>query len=127
MTFHNRINENTRFNQKTLIIVYYGGHGMINDNHSQIVMPDKSMKIPLYNLEGRLRSLGGLDNSYVIGIFDCCRDKYTEDIFHHEVVKQRGEPGTEKQEVIVEKGRNVFLIFGCPQNKSVPAESKIAS
>ena len=44
-------------------------------------MPDPSKKIPLYNLEARLRALGSLDNSFVIGIFDCCREAYDESIF----------------------------------------------
>ena len=44
-------------------------------------MPDPQKKIPLYNLEARLRSLADLDNSYFIGIFDCYREAYDEGMF----------------------------------------------
>ena len=52
---------------------------MMKENQSQIVLPDATK--PLYNLESRLRALSELDNSYVIGIFDCCREAYDKDIF----------------------------------------------
>ena len=32
--FQKRINDNADVNQKTLTIVYYGAHGMMNDNQS---------------------------------------------------------------------------------------------
>ena len=88
-------------------------------------MPDPSKKIPLYNLEARLRSLGEMDNSFVIGIFDCCREAYNAGIFPP--VATRGGDGNEERDEVVETGQNVFLIFGCPSNKGVPATSKIAS
>ena len=122
----NKIAQNSSINQKTLTVVYYGGHGMMNDNQSQIVLPDASKKIPLYNLEARLRAMGQEDNSYVIGIFDCCREKYNEANFPKLALRGDGDANEEK-EVLVEKGQNVFLIFGCPANRGVPATSKIAS
>ena len=65
-------------------------------------MPDSQKKIPLYNLEARLRSLGELDNSFVIGIFDCCREAYDEDMFQK--LATRGGDGNEENEVVIEKG-----------------------
>ena len=88
-------------------------------------MPDPNVKIPLYNLEDRLRALGNLDKSFVIGIFDCCRDAYTESIFPP--VETRGGNSIVKPDDVAEEGRNVFIIFGCPSNESVPAKSKIAT
>ena len=75
-------------------------------------MPDSQQRIPLYNLEVRLRALGNLDNSYVIGIFDCCRQAYDEGMFPPEGT--RGGNGNAERDEEVAKGRNVFLIFGCP-------------
>ena len=74
--------------------MYYGGHGMMNKNQSQIVLPDASKKIPLYNLESTLRALGEEDNSYVIGIFDCCWEAYDENMFPK--VQTRGGDGNEE-------------------------------
>ena len=62
-------------------------------------MPDASKKIPLYNLEARLRSLGEIDNSFIIGIFDCSREAYDEEIFP--LVATRGGDGNEENELIV--------------------------
>ena len=70
--------------------------------------------------------MGQEDNSYVIGIFDCCREKYSEAKFPKLALRGDGDANEEK-EVLVEKGQNVFLIFGCPANRGVPATSKIAS
>ena len=125
LSLQNKIAANARSNQKTLTVVYYAGHGMMNENQSQIILPDSSKKIPLYNLENRLRAMGQEDNSYVIGIFDCCREAYNEDNFP--LVVTRGGDGNEERDEVVETGQNVFLIFGCPSNRGVPATSKIAS
>ena len=57
-------------------------------------MPDPVK--PLYNLEQRLCALGSLDDSFVIGIFDCCREAYDEGIFPP--VATRGGDGNEEQE-----------------------------
>ena len=69
--------------------------------------------------------MGNLDNSFVIGIFDCCREAYNEGVFPPKA--DRGGQGILTQDVEIEKGRNVMLIFGCPPSKLVPGVSKIAS
>lgn len=75
-------------------------------------MPDPQK--PLYNLENRLCALGELDNSFVIGIFDCCREAYDESKFPSIATRGIGGVGNEEKEVLTGKGQNVFLIFGCP-------------
>ena len=50
----------------------------MKDNMSHIVMPDDQAQIPLYNLENKLRTLGSQENSFVIGLFDCCREPYNK-------------------------------------------------
>ena len=42
LSLQNKIAANSSSNQKTLTLVYYGGHGMMNNNQSQIVVPDAS-------------------------------------------------------------------------------------
>ena len=94
----------------------------MQDNHSQMVVPDREKKSPLYDLEGRLRALGSIPGSFVIGIFDCCRDAFDQTIFPP--VELRG-VGSEETEQLIEPGQNVFLIFGCQATKGVPADSEI--
>ena len=76
--FERKININARRGLQTLTMVYYSGHSMMKDNMNWIVVPDPQK--PLYNVEAKLRYLGSLDKSYVIGVFDCCREAYNEDI-----------------------------------------------
>ena len=75
-SYRKKINANSAVGLKTITVVYYGGHGMQKDGLSHIVMRDKDNKTPLYNLENSLRAMGAQDGSYVIGIFDCCRELY---------------------------------------------------
>ena len=51
---------------------------MMKDGLSNIVMPDSEEALPLYNLEHTIRAMGKMANSYVIAIFDCCREAYNE-------------------------------------------------
>ena len=55
---------------KTLLFVYYAGHGMM-DNCTYVVLNGKRM----YPLEKMLRTLAKADGSYVVAVFDCCREK----------------------------------------------------
>ena len=75
-----------------------------------------------------------MDNSFVIGIFDCCREAYNEDNFpqpHGKIAityrAMRGGTENEELKVKVEEGQNVFLIFGCPPNRGIPATSKLST
>ena len=74
-----KIEANKAAKRKTLTLVYYAGHGFIKENKSYIALPDPLN--PQYNLEDTLRSLARIDNSFVIGIFDCCRDAYSKSMF----------------------------------------------
>ena len=86
-------------------------------------MPDDQATIPLYNLENAVRALGAQENSYVISIFDCCREPYNQSKF--KPVAMRSGVGNEEEKVDIEDSNNVFLIFGCPPQKEVPGESLI--
>ena len=61
--------------QKSMVFVYYAGHGIM-DNTVHIVCnggvrPSKY----IYPLQHRLNSLAKETGCYVLGIFDCCREK----------------------------------------------------
>ena len=53
----------------TLVFVYYAGHGMM-DNSTYCVLNEAKM----YPLEKMLRCLAKAKGSYVISVFDCCRE-----------------------------------------------------
>ena len=62
--------ENYEEGRKTLLYVYYAGHGMM-DNTTYCVLNGKRM----YPLEKMLRTIAKQDGSYVMSVFDCCREK----------------------------------------------------
>lgn len=57
----------------TLLFFYYAGHGAC-DNNTYIILGDGST----FPLERSLRTISKMIGSYVIGLFDCCREKIPE-------------------------------------------------
>ena len=68
--------------------------------------------------------MASMDNSYVIGIFDTCREAFCN-IFPP--VSSRGGTYDEEHEEVVERGRNLFKIFYCDANKGGPATSTMGT
>ena len=82
-------------------------------------MPDSQKKIPLYNLESRLRAMGEEDNSYVIGIFDCCREAISP-------AMRGGFKSAPDDDFDGDDYINHIFWFGCAENSGVSANSDIA-
>ena len=57
--------------KNTLIFCYYAGHGIM-DNNTKIVLNGPKM----YPLEKILRGMATSQGSYVVALFDCCREKF---------------------------------------------------
>lgn len=64
---------------KTLIIVHYGGHGVMKGNVTHAVVNDPVK--PLYPIETMCRSLSKVAGGYVIALLDCCRAKFDTEKF----------------------------------------------
>ena len=64
--------------QKTMIFVYYAGHGIMS-NFTKAVCnsPDQRNRVS-YPLESNLRVLGTKPGAFVMGVFDCCRASFVE-------------------------------------------------
>ena len=119
--------------QKTLIFVYYAGHGVISKGMLHTVCnppvefepnrkPDPENKL-IYNIEKSLKGLGEMDGAFVVAIFDCCRENY-EDLTR----------GGMEEEKIPETDMNMegqglvnwVLWYGCAANSGVTVNSTIA-
>ena len=57
--------------KRTLVYVYYAGHGAC-DNDTCIILNERSA---MYPLEKMLRAISRMKDCYVIALFDCCREK----------------------------------------------------
>ncbi len=67
------IRKNSRHGEKTLVFIYYAGHG-VNDEFTFAVVNDEGKK-KKFPLEAFIRTLGTEKNGYVVGVLDCCREK----------------------------------------------------
>ena len=111
----------------TLLWVYYAGHGMMDNTTSIILNGPKT-----YPLERMLRGLAMAEGSYVIAVFDCCRERM-------QALQMRGGNGPESPLEIEEDDcaydlngapagsqENLIMSFGCKPSAGVPAKSTLA-
>ena len=97
--------ERAEENKKTVIFVYYTGHGLM-DERSLIVLNDPEQKPKnafMFPLERYLRTLSENSSNYIIALFDCCRARIPK--------KVRDMLDDDEEEM--EPVRNLLLIFGC--------------
>ena len=102
--------------QKTLCFVYYAGHGVM-DNMTYAVC-NQADKKTIYPLQGQLKALSQEPGAYIIGIFDCCREKITQDM--------RGNSSNPPIDEDENDHMNHIFWFGCQENGGVSADSTIA-
>ena len=89
----------------------------MRSNTTQIVLNDTGKTF--YKMENIVRVCSEIPNSYVITVFDCCREDLNNP-------KYRG-GGEIEQEGDETAYRNLILFNGCPPNKGVEAKSSIAT
>ena len=66
--------------EHVVIIYYYGGHGLQDNFTYALCNKDPSGRKSRYGIEVALRNLGLLENVFVLGILDCCREKISGDM-----------------------------------------------
>ena len=109
--------------EKTLIFVYYAGHGVMQNFTKVVCNKFKRPAQVFFPLEQNLRTLGTKPGTYVVGIFDCCRAEFVRpDRGAHDKMND----GSNDMEEAEEK-RNCILTFGCRPNSSVSAVSTVAN
>lgn len=121
--------ENDEEEHKTLLFIYYSGHGMMDTRLHAVVNDKKKERFPL---ETKIRNLATIKNNYIVSVFDCCREK----IKHIEKpsVAMRGTEEAQEtdewhdneEELDIESHCQFILTFGCPPTEGVPAKSTIA-
>ena len=121
----NQVYMNSKAGDNTLMYCYYAGHGFC-DNNTYIICTDGKS----FPLEKYLRIIGRMDQSYVIGLFDCCREKIAEGDFRggkkidlDSLMNELEENDPSSEQTM---HTNYLVTFGCPPSKGVPAKSTIA-
>ena len=90
--------ENAKEGENTLVFIYYAGHG-VSDNYTFALVND--MKRPWFPLEQNVRTLSKAEGSYIIALFDCCREK----VKVPKANTSSAQSGTDE---------NFIMTFGCP-------------
>ena len=76
-------------------------------------------------MEKMLRSIAKMDGSYVMGLFDCCRERIPA-----EPSRGGGEVDDDGMAAggnsLPEQQENFIITYGCPPTEGVPAKSTIA-
>ena len=107
--------------ENTLLFVYYAGHGAM-DNFSKIILNGPRM----YPLEKILRDISRGRGSYVVALFDCCREKLP-------VESTRGlgngsiADDVDEDFLNLTNQENLVITFGCQPSSGVPQKSTIAT
>lgn len=108
--------------RRTLVFLYYAGHGVLQNVTKAVCnKPDLRNRV-FYPLESNLRVLGTRPGAFVIGLFDCCRSKFTRQMrscVQDEANKSGNYAGDEDY-------RNCILTFACAPNSQVNATSTLA-
>lgn len=114
--------ENFQEGSNTLLFVYYAGHGMM-DNSTYCVLNGARM----YPLEKQLRSLAKADGSYVVAVFDCCREKLKKKASRgfnpNEMKWNTLEDDSEWLGAPKGSQENFIVTYGCQPSDGVPQKS----
>ena len=82
-----------------------------------------------FPLEKKIRDLSEIASTYVVALFDCCREKITvKEVQEGKMVEVEGRGGglmEEEPDWSVVKTRDLMIVFGCPPNSYTPAESPL--
>ena len=114
-----RLLESSEEGKKTVVFVYYSGHGLM-DERSLIVLNDDAKRPKnafMFPLERYLRTLSENPSNYMIALFDCCRARVPKKFRNMLNADDEGEE---------EPSRNLMFIFGCAPTSVVNQKSPLA-
>ena len=100
--------------QNTLLFVYFAGHGSM-DNTTKAMLNGKRH----YPLEKSLRNLAKCDGSYVMGVFDCCREKLDASLATRAADILDDEDDDDNFNV-EDSQENFIMTYGCQPSSGVP-------
>jgi hypothetical protein len=87
------------------------------DTTTKIVLNEEDSEFRYFSLEANLFIASRYENTYIVTIFDCCREELpTEEL-------RGGEENNSK----ATKQSNFYVTYGCPPTKGVPAKSTIVT
>ena len=114
------VSQNRRAGEKTLVFIYYAGHGVIK-NRTYAVLNDDSKKV--YPIESLIRNLSLEPACFSVGLIDACREQIRPEDFQQMVRGGLGSAVMDDNDPD-EKG-NFILTFGCAPCQFSPQKSHL--
>lgn len=97
---------------KTVLFVYYSGHGVM-DTTTKVVCNEFESEFRYFPLESKLSVISGYQNTFVVTVFDCCRE---------ELPREEIRGGADKSQT---RDQNFYVTFGCAPTNGVPTKSTL--
>ena len=107
---YSQASDNSEASLKTLFLILYGGHGTCKSNNFAMCNSDVKPETK-YPFEQSVRILSTYPDSYVVCIFDACREEMPDALRGKSAVDNDDDPG------------NLIMVLGCPPGEFVEAES----
>lgn len=113
-----------------LVIFLFAGHGILHDGMQSVLVNEYMNRTKFYKMfraEAIIRGYAGTyPNSYIIGIFACCRQLYNQNEMTGKISKKEADALKQKQieEKKVEEGSNVIVNENVPSDEEKKVEVK---
>jgi len=115
--FMSHAQENHMEGKKTLFFIYYSGHGMMDTQTMAVLNKKDKYTFPL---ERKIRTLGMVEDTMIISLFDCCREKMPK------TASKGITDGDDEDEGPSKETDKYALTFGCSPTYGVEATANIA-
>lgn len=102
---------------KTLVVVYYTGHGCLFNGRTAIVCNEEFPEMRYWPMERNIAAMSAYKNNFVLALFDCCREQVSPELC---------KGGLDIQSEQLEKGQ-LYQTFGCQATQGVKLNSTIAA
>jgi hypothetical protein len=98
----------------TLFVIWYGGHGVMLNTTTQVVVNDSDPKRRCYPLELNLNHFSNFKHSYTVVILDCCRTLFKQ----YGTGAGRGDGPEDK---LAASLGQIKFVFACQPGDATPA------
>jgi hypothetical protein len=114
---------------KYLFLVCYSGHGALLHGTNHVLLPDAERDFVCFQLEIMIRNFRNThpDNSFIFGVFDCCRNVEGLGNDHPLVVVElaKGSNKSGKDDNYIRGRANMCMVFGCAPTRSTLVSDRV--
>lgn len=103
LTYQKIVDKINQSKEEVLVYLYYSGHGVMVTLTKMVCNEEQSFH-RYWDLESKLSDLSKMPNTFVIGVFDCCREPLLgSEIIQNEILAESKD----------DFEQNLYITFGC--------------